>query len=88
MTNKEKLFEDVNPHTQYWDCYNDEPLEYNHTGKVVKICSEFAVLFSVFCAKNYIPMRILGEVVWDGNKNQRYTTEQLMTIYLKQELNL
>ena len=52
MTNKEKLFEDINPHTQYWDCYNDCPLEYNHTGKVLKIFKENSVLFSLFCAEN------------------------------------
>lgn len=49
---------------------------------VVKDCM---IDFTLFCAENYIPMRIIGEVVWDGNKNQRYTTEQLMTIYLKQK---
>lgn len=38
MTPKEKveqLLEEVRPHTQYWDCYNDEPLAYNHDNKVV-----------------------------------------------------
>lgn len=38
LTPKDKvkeLFEKVNEHTQYWDCYNDEPLVYDHTKKVV-----------------------------------------------------
>jgi hypothetical protein len=30
-----QLFEKVDKHTKYWDCYNDEPLTYNHTKKVV-----------------------------------------------------
>lgn len=38
MTPREKaeqLLEKVRPHTQYWDCYNDCPLEENHAKKVV-----------------------------------------------------
>lgn len=30
-----QLLDEVRPHTRYWDCYNDEPLEYNHDHKVV-----------------------------------------------------
>lgn len=86
MTNKENLFESINPHTQYWDCYNDEPLEYDHTGKVVKLVSVFTVDFAVFCAANYIPMRIINKpIIWDGKKNQRYTTEELLKIYLEND---
>ena len=84
MTNKEKLFEDINPHTQYWDCYNDEPLEYDHTGKVIKICKKFTVSFALFCAENYIPKRVLNKpIIWEGNKNAQFTTEELLKIYLK-----
>lgn len=53
MTRKEKLFEDINKHTRYWDCYNDRPLEYDHTGKVLKICKENTVSFLAFCVENY-----------------------------------
>ena len=34
----EQLLDEVRPHCQYWDCRNDEPLEYNHANKVVLIC--------------------------------------------------
>ena len=80
MTNKEKLFEDINPHTRYWDCYKDEPLEYDHTGKVIKICKKFTVLFVEWIKDNCIetPMG------WQIN-GREYTTEELMKIYLNQE---
>ena len=42
MTPKKKakqLLEKVRPHTQYWDCYNDCPLEENHAQKVALICA-------------------------------------------------
>ncbi len=43
MDNLEK---EISPHAQYWDCYNDCPLEYNHTGKLVKIAEEFAISYA------------------------------------------
>jgi|GEM_PF-4968425 len=52
-TKKDELDDLIRPHTLYWCCYNDCPLEYNHTGKVIKICSEFAVSFYLFLAENY-----------------------------------
>ena len=80
MTNKEKLFEDINPHTRYWDCHRDEPLEYDHTGKVIKICKNFTVLFVEWIKDNCIetPMG------WQIN-GREYTTEVLMKIYLNRE---
>lgn len=80
MTNKEKLFEDINPHTRYWDCYKDEPLEYDHTGKVIKIYKNFTVLFVEWIKDNCIetPMG------WQIN-GREYTTEELMKIYLNRE---
>lgn len=42
------LEEQIRPHTQYWDCYNDCPLEYNHTGKVLKIVNLFAIDFGEY----------------------------------------
>jgi hypothetical protein len=47
------LEEQIRPHTQYWDCYNDCPLKYNHTGKVVKIAETFAVDFLTWVSKMY-----------------------------------
>ena len=85
MTNKEKLFEDINPHTQYWDCHRDEPIEYDHTGKVIKICKKFTVSFSLFCVQTYTH---LGGNDWskyiNGELVER-TTEELMKIYLNRE---
>ena len=40
------LKEQINKHTIFWDCYNDEPVEYNHTGKVLKIVDKFAIEFA------------------------------------------
>lgn len=40
MTEKEYakyLWKLINPHTKYWDCYNDCPIEYDHTMKVCYI---------------------------------------------------
>lgn len=45
MDNLEK---EINPHAKYWDCYNDAPLEYNHTGKLVKIAEIFAINFAIW----------------------------------------
>jgi hypothetical protein len=42
MTLKEKF----RPHAKYWDCYNDEPLKYDHENKCVKIADEFAIAFA------------------------------------------
>ena len=46
-----KLEEQIRPHTIYWDCYNDEPELYNHTGKVLKIADDFAIGFGEWCLK-------------------------------------
>ena len=32
-----EILEKVSPHAQYWDCYNDCPLEENHTVKLALI---------------------------------------------------
>lgn len=45
MDNLEK---EINAHAKYWDCYNDAPLEYNHTGKLVKIAEIFAINFAIW----------------------------------------
>jgi hypothetical protein len=42
MTLKEKF----RPHAKYWDCYNDEPLKYDHENKCEKIADEFAIDFA------------------------------------------
>ena len=45
------LEEQIRPHTQYWDCYNDEPELYNHTGKVLKIADNYAIDFADWLIK-------------------------------------
>lgn len=39
MTLKEK----IRPHVKYWDCYNDEPIKYDHENKLAKIADEYAI---------------------------------------------
>ena len=40
-----KLKDIISQHTKYWDCYNDAPLKYNHTDKVLKIIDHFSLNF-------------------------------------------
>jgi hypothetical protein len=43
MTPQEKAKEIIKkfiPHAKYWDCYNDEPLEENHTKQCALIAVE------------------------------------------------
>jgi hypothetical protein len=58
MTLKEK----IRPHSQYWDCYNDEPLEYDHTNKLVKIAEEFAIGFAEWITRAELPLKELLEI--------------------------
>ena len=74
------LEEQIRPHTQYWDCYNDEPLEYNHTGKVLKIIDLFAIGFAFYLSDNYTS-RTLD--TWDDAVGIRFTTKELLEIYKK-----
>ena len=67
------LEEKIRPHAQYWDCYNDCSLEYNHTGKLIKIAETFAIEFMCWCEENK------GWI-------SKYTNEQKMIIY-KNEIN-
>jgi hypothetical protein len=50
-------------------------LDIDNAYSVVK---EKAILFSLFCAKNYNPYRVINqEVVWKDFGNGTYTTEEL-----------
>ncbi len=62
------LEEQVRPHAQYWDCYNDEPLEYNHTGKLLKITNEFAIGFAEWITRAELPLKELLETYKKENK--------------------
>ena len=51
----------------------------------VEVCKDFAISFSLFCAENYIPKRVLNKpIIWE-NKNSQFTTEELMKIYLNRD---
>jgi hypothetical protein len=69
------LEEQIRPHTKYWDCYNDEPELYNHTGKVLKIADEFAIGFAEWCVKSE------GK---DYNKYKYRDRKELLEIYKKE----
>lgn len=36
----EQLIKRFQPHSNFWDCYNDEPLEENHAKNCALICVE------------------------------------------------
>jgi hypothetical protein len=53
ITPKEKALELKNkfqPHSKYWDCYNDEPLEENHDIESALICVD-EIYFGIY---NYL----------------------------------
>lgn len=79
---KETLEEQIRPHTQYWDCYNDCPLEYNHTGKVMKIIKKFSIDFHNFIKDNYVEINGLYDkkdhAYWNFDGK---TIEQLLDIF-------
>lgn len=92
------LEEQIRPHTQYWDCYNDEPLEYNHTGKVLKIIDLFTTNFTKWKDDNFHKYR---DNMYYANTSSRYfditkyvgkekptvycTIQSLMEIYKKEK---
>lgn len=56
MTPKEKaeaLVEQFRPHSKYWDCFNDEPLEENHA-KECAIIAVDEILKAAFYASDEI----------------------------------
>ena len=69
MTLKEKF----RPHAKYWDCYNDEPLKYDHENKCVKIADEFAIEFAEWC------LRIRFEPI------ENVSVKKLLEIYKKEK---
>ena len=78
------LEEQVRPHAQYWDCYNDEPLEYNHTGKLLKIIHSFTIGFGEWMTSGveFIDDTEIGRIY--EYKHKKYTTKELLEIYKKE----
>jgi hypothetical protein len=72
MTLKEKF----RPHAKYWDCYNDEPLKYDHENKCVKVADEFAIGFAEWF------LNLSKSDDWE--KFDYNTNEQLLKIYKKE----
>ena len=84
MTLKEKF----RPHVRYWDCYNDEPLKYDHENKCVKIADEYAIGFAEWCIKkriDFFDSTEIGETYTiDGNVS-KYKMKELLEIYKKEK---
>jgi hypothetical protein len=81
------LEEQIRPHTQYWDCYNDEPELYNHTGKVLKIIDLFTIDFLEWLTNEKSKYAIMY-----GNQDKRfstfekdYTPKELLQLYKKEK---
>ena len=84
---KETLEQQIRPHAQYWDCYNDCPLDYDHTNKLVKITENFAIEFAVWCVGYRDKNRnVDGDILHSKSKYDNvYTTEELLEIYKKEK---
>jgi hypothetical protein len=79
MTLKEKF----RPHAKYWDCYNDEPLKYDHENKCVKIADEFAIGFADWVGQNTINYSS-GKFRMKTLKPTLFTSKELLEIYKKE----
>jgi hypothetical protein len=92
------LEEQIREHTQYWDCYNDEPELYNHTGKVLKIVNLFAIgftdwkddNFSMYGDKTYYAKTSsqyfdITKYIGKEKPTKYYTTKELFEIYKKEK---
>lgn len=80
MTLKEKF----RPHARYWDCYNDEPLKYDHENKCVKIADEFAIGFAEWVGQNTINYSS-GKFRMKTLKPTLFTSKELLEIYKKEK---
>ena len=81
------LEQQIRPHAQYWDCYNDCPLEYNHTGKLLKITDDLVVGLLEWLTSEKSEYSIMY-----GDQQRRfstfekdYTSRQLLEIYKKEK---
>jgi len=67
------LEQQIRPHAQYWDCYNDCSLDYDHTNKLVKITENFAIGFGEYLDS------LLEEQI------RSFTMKELLEIYKKEK---
>ena len=82
------LEEKIRPHAQYWDCYNDCGLDYDHTGKLIKITEEFAIRFYNWMQDNYTQVddSFVKPLSIDESKQAIITIEKALQIYKAEEL--
>jgi hypothetical protein len=78
----DKLRELHLPHSQFWDCYNDEPLEEDHALKSAEITTDVAVKFAEWLDKHqYVKFAIYEDQTsqttykyskWDKSYKESY----------------
>jgi hypothetical protein len=91
MNNEEKIKEEINKHARHWDCYNDCPLEYNHSNKLFKELKKFTVSFNSFLRENYSTQEEWENITLPDNfyrkfgGSEEFTIEQVLEDYLKQD---
>ena len=81
---KKSLKEQIYPHTRHWDCYNDAPLEYDHTGKVLKIIDNLVVNFADWCGKNYFLHKSEASSKWVNKNGKEVSSKELLLKFKKQ----
>lgn len=83
MTLKEK----IRPHVKYWDCYNDEPIKYDHENKLAKIADNYAIEFAEWlndwCVKDK-DNTSLENIYKHSLFNGYYTIKDLLEIFKKE----
>jgi len=68
-----KLEELHSPHSKYWDCHNDEPLEENHALKSAEITTDVAIKFAEWRDRN----------IQELNYSETKTTKELFDYFIK-----
>lgn len=76
------LEQKIRPHAKYWDCYNDEPLDYNHTGKLEKVADEFAIGFGCWLHQN---LTHISKDSWGVYNGEWLTVTESLEIYKKEK---
>jgi hypothetical protein len=81
----EKLVRMHLPHSKYWDCYNDVPLEENHALHNANITAETAIGFAEWIEDSFIYKPIAEKCYYDRSGNLlAIDASELFTIYINQ----
>lgn len=76
------LKDQIRPHAKYWDCYNDEPLEYDHTNRLAEIAENFAINFCNWVEeKDFIRENSGYWANMQELNSKRYSTKELLSLY-------